>query len=318
MGVTDFLVYTNDCTDNTNALLDRLDEMGMLTRLDNPFNREAGQKPQRGALNDAADQPLVTNADWVIVIDVDEFMNIHIGDGTIDALCAAAGEPNLIAMTWKFFGNGGVHAYEDRPVTQQLTACAPPFIPKPRLGWGFKTMIHRTAPFAKLGVHRPLQLDETRRAEVRWVNGSGQMMPDALVDGNGWRSTKRTVGYDMVTLNHYILRSADSFLVKRERGRINHVDQDQGQHYWSRRNYATETDTRAAAFMADRVAPVLAELKADATLARLHDEAVDWHRARIAHLKAQPDYAALYATITDPDLPDAIYLAEVEEENAGD
>jgi len=318
IGVTDFLVYTNDCTDNTNAVLDRLDAMGILTRLDNPFNREAGQKPQRGALNDAAQHPLVTQADWVIVTDVDEFMNIHVGDGTIDALCAACGEPNLIAMTWKFFGNGGIQSYEDRPITEQFTACAPLFIPKPRLGWGFKTMVHRTAPFAKLGVHRPLALDEDHVDEIRWVNGSGQAMPEALTTGNGWRSTKRTIGYDLVTLNHYILRSAESFLVKRERGRINHVDQDQGQYYWSRRNYSTETDTRAVQFMATRVAPVLAALKSDPELARLHEEAVVWHRDRIAYLKSQPDYVVLYDSITDPDMPDAIYVAEVEAEDEND
>lgn len=40
---------------------------------------------------------------------------------------------------------------------------------------------------------------------------------------NGWRSTIETYGYDLVQLNHYAVRSAESFLVKRDRGRVNHV-----------------------------------------------------------------------------------------------
>jgi hypothetical protein len=34
-------------------------------------------------------------------------------------------------------------------------------------------------------------------------------------------------------------------------------------------------------------------------LARLHAEAVDWHRARIAALKADPDHARVFAEIVE-------------------
>ena len=309
IGVTDFLIYTNGCTDPSNEILDRLQAMGVLTRLDNPFNAEKGQKPQRVALNHAVDHPLVTEADWVIITDVDEFINVHVGDGTLHALIHEMHEPNVIALTWKFFGNGGITAYEDRWITEQFTACAPNFIPKPRLGWGFKAMTHRSAPFSKLGVHRPLILDEDRYDEVRWVNGSGRMAPEELIRGNGWRSTKRTLGYDMVTLNHYILRAAESYLVKRERGRINHVDQDQGAHYWLSRNYASERDERIHAHL-PRARAEHGRLMADPELARLHEVAVAWHRGRIAHLSADPDYRALFETITDPDQKDAMFMAE--------
>ncbi|MGR3513798.1 MAG: glycosyltransferase family 2 protein [Paracoccaceae bacterium] len=306
IGVTHFLVYTNDCDDPTNAVLDRLQALGIVTRKDNPFNKAAGQKPQRGALNDAIDMPVVQEADWVGVIDVDEFVNIHVGDGSFAALLEAAGDPNVISMTWRFFGNQGVHAFEDRWQTEIFTACAPLYIPKPRLGWGFKSFYRPDGPFGKIGVHRPLELDPDRLCEVRWVNGAGRMMPDRVVRKAEWFSRKDTIGYDMVTLNHYVLRSAESFLVKRQRGRINHVDQDQGVSYWCNRNYATETD-RSIQRHLPRAKAVLARLLADADLARLHAEAVAWHRDRIAVLSQEPDYGALYEAITDPSLPDAIW-----------
>ncbi len=317
IGVTHFLIYTNDCDDPTNALLDRLQALGIVTRRDNPFNRAAGQKPQRGALNDAISQKAIQKADWVGVIDVDEFVNIHVGDGTFHALLAESGDPNVISMTWRFFGNRGVHAYEDRWQTEQFTACAPLYIPKPRLGWGFKSFFRPDGPFGKIGVHRPLDLDETRADEVRWVNGAGRVMPERLMTKNEWFSRKDTIGYDMVTLNHYVLRSAESFLVKRQRGRINHVDQDQGVHYWRHRNYATETDLSIQAHL-PRAKAELARLLADAELFQLHQEAVTWHRARIQALLAEPDYRALYDAITDPTQPDAIWRdrSSGEDENA--
>ena len=248
------------------------------------------------------------DADWVGVIDVDEFVNIHVGDGTFRALLSAAHDPNVISMTWRFFGNKGVHAYEDRWQTEQLTACAPLYLPKPRLGWGFKSFFRPDGPFTKLGVHRPLEPDETRIHEVRWVNGAGHLMPERVATRNEWFSRKDTIGYDMVTLNHYVLRSAESFLVKRQRGRINHVDQDQGLAYWAARNYATETDVSIHAHL-PRAQDALAVLLNDETLSRLHGEAVAWHLQRIATLMAEPEYRALYDAITNPNLPDAIWRA---------
>ncbi|WP_322894281.1 MULTISPECIES: glycosyltransferase family 2 protein [unclassified Yoonia] len=315
IGVTHFLVYTNDCTDNTTAILDRLAELGHVTRRDNPWDPASDKKPQHVALQDALDQPAYQRADWVLTIDIDEFVNIHVGDGTFADFFDAAGDPNVVSFTWKFFGNDGVDIYEDKPIMAQFTACAPEFIPKPRLGWGFKSMVHKSAPYTKIGVHRPLDLnDEANLPAVRWVNGSGRAMPEALLTNNGWRSTKRSLGYRLATLNHYILRSADSFLVKRDRGRINHTDQDQGIDYWMRRNYTTETDAR----MQHRLPMMqrqLDRLMADPQLAQLHRDAVAWHKHKIAELKADPDYAALYDAVTQVVRPDAIYITKPEGED---
>ena len=318
IGVKHFLVYTNDCSDNTNEILDRLAALGIVTRLDNPWDPASGKKPQHVALQDALSQPVVKDADWVLTIDVDEFVNIHVGDGTFADLFRACNDPNVISFTWKFFGNDGIDRYEDRPVIEQFTACAPEFIPKPRLGWGFKSMIHRTAPYTKIGVHRPLKIEsDDAVGDVRWVNGSGQQMPEMLLTNNGWRSTKRSLGYRFATLNHYVLRSAESFLVKRERGRINHTEQDQGIDYWTRRNYTTEQDRRMEARLPMMEAQRTALLQ-DAELARLHEDAVTWHKSRIDKLKADPGYAALYASLTEVAYPDAIYLTkpEAEEDDA--
>ncbi len=315
IGVTHFLVYTNDCTDPTNEILDRLAELGHVTRIDNPWKRDSAEKPQHAALKDTVKQKVYSKADWVLTIDVDEFLNIHVGDGTIRTLLEATNWPNVMSFTWKFFGNKGIHEYEDRPIIEQFVRCAPEFIRKPRLGWGFKSIFHTSSPYRKIGVHRPLNPHKHRLDEVRWVNGSGRLMPKANLL-RGWRSTTESLGYRLATLNHYVLRSVDSYLVKRERGRINHTDQDQGVYYWTRRNYATETDDRIHARL-PAMRKMLAGLTADDTLAALHRKAVDWHRARVAGLRADPDYDALYQVLIQDDRPDALYVAKKPDDQPG-
>ncbi len=71
IGVTDFLFYSNDCTDGTDTLLDALAARGIVQHLPNPAQ---GRAYQMEALKDARKQKVVRQADWVWVADVDEFL----------------------------------------------------------------------------------------------------------------------------------------------------------------------------------------------------------------------------------------------------
>ncbi|RAP42999.1 glycosyl transferase family 2 [Rhodovulum viride] len=295
IGVDDILVYTNDCSDGTDRLLALLDRKGLVRHRTNPY-RATGLKPQHAALQAAGNEPVIRDADWIVCMDVDEFINIKTGDGTLAALFAATRGANLISMTWRLFGNADIDGYEDRPVMAQFTLCAPEITRKPHQAWGFKTLFRNQGLFRKLGVHRPKGLEPGRLDEIRWVDGSGRPLPPQMYR-TAWRSTPGTAGYDLVQLNHYALRSAQSFLVKRDRGRVNHVDRDQGLGYWFRMNHNAEEDLsirrRLPAMEAER-----ARLMADPEIAAAHAACVAAHRARIAELMAAPDPAALHAELT--------------------
>jgi Glycosyl transferase family 2 len=301
IGVQDFLIYTNDCTDGTDTMLDLLQSKGFVQHRQNPF-RESGLKPQHAALQAAEGEPLIARADWAICMDVDEFINIRIGDGTLPALFAAmeAALPgaNMIALTWRLFGNADVHAYEDRFLIDQFTMAAPEMVRKPHQAWGFKTLFRTIDIYKKLGVHRPKGLRPDLWDQVRWLNGSGREMPREMFR-NGWRSTTDTYGYDWVSLNHYAVRSAESFLVKRDRGRVNHTDRDQGLNYWFRMNFNMVED-RSIQRMIPLARAEYDRLLADPAIRAAHDAAVAAHRAKIAELRARPDQAAFYAELTGP------------------
>ena len=161
---------------------------------------------------------------------------------------------------------------------------------------GFKTLFRTIDIYRKLGVHRPKGLKPDLWAEVRWINGSGRPMPESMYR-NGWRSSLATYGYDWVQLNHYAVRSAESFLVKRDRGRVNHVDRDQGLNYWFRMNHNAGEDLSIRR-MVPAARAEFDRLMADPEIRVAHEGAVAAHRAKIAELKARPDYAAFYAELT--------------------
>ena len=97
------------------------------------------------------------------------------------------------------------------------------------------------------------------------------------------------------------MRSAESFLVKRDRGRVNHVERDQGLAYWFRMNNNAEEETSICA----RRALLQAEydrLMADPEIAAAHALCVERHRAKIAELKSGAAFARFHADLTGPRL----------------
>jgi hypothetical protein len=93
------------------------------------------------------------------------------------------------------------------------------------------------------------------------------------------------------------VRSAESYLVKRDRGRVNHVDRDQGLSYWFRMNNNAEVSTQIHR-MIPRQREEFDRLMADPEIAAQHHACVTAHRQRIEELKARPDYKALYDEVT--------------------
>jgi hypothetical protein len=294
IGFDDFLIYTNDCSDGTDEMFDLLQAKGYIQHRDNPF-REMNLKPQHAALAAAGNEPIITDAKWATCIDVDEFINIKVGEGTLDDLFKAVPDANMIAMTWRLFGNADVADFHDDLIMRQFTRCAPEYARKPHQAWGFKTLFQNTGIFKKLGVHRPKGLNPQLVDDIMWVNGSGVPLPESMYR-NGWRSTVTTYGYDMVQLNHYAVRSAESFLVKRDRGRVNHVDRDQGLAYWFRMNNNAETETSIQR-MIPKVEKELAKFLADPEIAAMHDHCVQRHRAKIDELRATENYSNFFAEL---------------------
>ena len=298
MGVDNFIIYTNDCTDGTSELLDRLQEMGVLQHRNN--DNWKGNSPQQYALNQSLKEDVIKQAEWVIHIDVDEFINVRCGNGTLADFFDRVPDATNVAMTWRLFGHNGVTKLNDELVIGQFDQAAPKFCPKPHTVWGFKTMMKNIGAYEKISCHRPNKLREGHRTGVKWVNGSGAPMSEGYKD-KGWRSDMRTIGYDLLQLNHYALRSAESFLIKRQRGRALHVDRSIGINYWVRMDWGGNKDVTIQRNI-PRTRAELDRLMADEQLSTLHKAGVAWHRAKADELHGMEEFQELYAQALDTKL----------------
>lgn len=296
IGFSDLVVYTNDCSDGTDDMLIRLEELGLCHHRRNVIPH--GIRPQPSALNYAQDEPVVCNSDWVMVFDADEFVSIKYGDGTLDDLIAAAKaqDANGIVVTWRIFGSGGVVDWSRAPVTEQYLMAAPPTWNK---GWGVKTLFKFDPDYWKLGIHRPKMKTRHIKTEfpdqVKWLNGSGREMEDYF-KFRGWRSITRTVGYDWVQLNHYAVKSVDSYAIRKMRGNVNNKADKYNSDYWALqdRNEVREDTMLRYSTVRNRI---LSQLLSDPVLHRLHHAAVERAESRLAELKQTEAYRELVASL---------------------
>lgn len=290
VGFTDFLVFSNDCGDGTGAMLDRLAGLGCLTHVRNDGPHPEG--PQWAALKAADRHPLRRQADWAMVLDIDEFVNVRIGDGTLAALMAACPGADGFVMTWRMFGNAGVVSIDGRPVLESFTRAAPEVLHWPWRAQMVKTLFRTGGAFRKLGVHRPRSPLPERLAQEVWVDGAGRRLPEAFVRSRLF-TNPGSAPYGLVQLNHYALGSMEGYLVKADRGRANREASAFDMGYWVERNFDTVED-RGILRMAPRSAPILAELRADPVLGPLHAAAQEWRRARFTHLMREERWRSLF------------------------
>ena len=302
VGFSDFLVFSNDCQDGTDTMLDRLQDLGHLThhRNDGPYDQGGIQFT---ALKQAARMKAVKQADWILPLDVDEFVNIHCGDGSLQALLDALPEADAITLTWRLFGNSDVLRYQDQPVSEQFTRCAPEVIHWPWRAAMFKTLYRNNGIYGKPGVHRPRSPDNSRVNSARWFDGEGREL-DAQFRTKRIFSSYGRSNFALAQLNHYPLGAMESYVLKADRGRAVHSDHLLDLDYWIERNFNTDTDTSLSRYGDARRARV-ADLMQDAQLAGLHAQAVTWRHERFRALMQEEPYRALFARLmmTPPSRP---------------
>jgi hypothetical protein len=297
LGFTEIMVYTNDCSDGTDDLLKRLEALDTgVHHRDNVIPE--GMKPHPSMLKAAAEEELIVNSDWLLVLDADEFMVINHPSGTLDGLVADLNAMNAQAMvlTWRIFGSSGIRDWSREPITDQFTRAAPEFWNK---GWGTKTLLKFDPKYLRLGMHRPIiksQHKDTDYPEsVLWVNGSGRPLEEWF-KFRGWRSIRRTVGYDWGQINHYAIKSMAAYSLRKFRGNANLKKDKYNADYWSLQDRNEVEDTRIFRHRARR-AEIMAALLSDPEVRRLHEAAHDRAEARLAEYRQSPDYLAYVANL---------------------
>tara|TARA_R110002094_G_scaffold49275_2_gene61025 strand:- start:4599 stop:5618 length:1020 start_codon:yes stop_codon:yes gene_type:complete len=310
IGVTDFLFYSNDCSDATDTLLDKLQEHGIVAHLPNPATN---RNYQMQALKAARRHPLIKNADWVWVADVDEFLNIHVGDHTIPALIDACQRPRAISITFQFFASDGIETYEDAPVISQFLHSHNPDIWCAETAIEVKSLVRGDFPLDYYGAHRPFHDDA--KEQPAWTDGSGRAVPAPFrrcANKRRIRAFPAKGARQFATLNHYALRSLDSYLVKNDRGDVNREHRAFDDTYWRERNDAAYFDDSILRY-AESLRAQMDRLKALPGVGALHEEAVGLHKAKRDALLAQDSYREMQTQLRGANRYSAAEAAIIEE-----
>lgn len=293
IGFDAFLIFSNDCNDGTSELLDAVQStFGFVShfRNDEVVNKPGRRHndPQRRAYRWASQMSAVHDADYVMVLDSDEFLAIKPGAGRLADLYRSTGPFDAMSVTWRLFGCNGVYDFEDRLVIEQFTHARPDKRPKEVQKWAVKTLF-RPNDLRVLGVHQPKfgSLDTSATQSIRWVNGSGHPVTECFFK-HSWRVNRKNHGSDLAEIHHYALRSVEGFLMKRQRGSANTTNSNRvNGAYFRNFNHNEERVSTLDRWIEPVRSRVESWLGLHPQLLNLHTKTVAYHKQEIRHLAGE-------------------------------
>jgi hypothetical protein len=199
-------------------------------------------------------------------------------------------------MQWRLFGHNDEVAVRDILVTETFTHAIPATANYPISASLCKTLFKPYGPFRSFGVHRPQQTPLAKARRPIYVDGSGAFLDqDFAMDEKRISFFGTTPARELVEINHYAVKSAAAFLLKRERGLPNRkkpIDLS----YWVDRNFNTVEDTSISAMLPATKA-VLEELLFMPGVKALHAACVAHHQRKFDEIILDPDTHALMTKI---------------------
>ncbi|MBA4489467.1 glycosyltransferase family 2 protein [Paracoccus sp. S1E-3] len=211
-------IASNDCSDGTDLLLDVLDANGIVTHTRNPL--KPGDVPQhRGYARIRRKHHFDADADWIMVLDADEFLYVAQGAGRVGDLTAlAAPEVDVIALNAMNFGTSEGMEWRPGRVTRQFTRRLPE---NARQNGPVKCLSRGRGRWRGLHNHYPIGFQGAGDA-VRYMraNGAEESFP---VAGRTWDYLRNVpadrITHELAWYNHYPIKSIDAYMMRRKRGR---------------------------------------------------------------------------------------------------
>jgi hypothetical protein len=286
IGFTDIVICTNQCVDGSPALLDRLQDMALVTHV--PVALQPDDKPQLASYARAERLPVLGMADWAMVLDADEFLNVHVGHGRVTDLIDAAPDATAFLINWRIFGNSGHQHWKPASVTERFTKAAPR---DHGVNFSYKTLFTRIDAYGcKLMPHQPRYPDAARHGELRYVDGGGRVLPAYFHDESRdsfLQSEPGTVSWDLAQVNHYNTRSTEDYVVKHHRGGgLNMAwERDESWPVFNRNEEVDLTISRHSA----RTAVLMDRWLSDEELRLRHERCCELYGAHIRALMQNPD-----------------------------
>lgn len=294
VGFESILIFSNDCDDHTDRILDRLDEMGLIKHCPNPKGIFAQLGVwQVAALRYATIFNMYIDAQWILTVDVDEFLEITPGEHRLGDLLDQSPDFDLMSFTVVGYNSSNIKHIGDGLVQDKFLQ---PQIDIKQLDSAeskkkaaVKTLMRNGINGAMFRNHRP-KIDNFSKTDRVWLNGAGKAMPPEFTDQkvNLFAAEK---SFGLAHVNHHSLRSMESFMVKADRGdavnegrlglddaRISKV-----MTYWKERNVGLDVAKRSPK-RPSGYTEIYTRLTSDPALKAMHEKALSAHNQKIERL----------------------------------
>lgn len=236
IGFDRVFVATNDCSDGTDTMLDRLAEIDAVHHIRNDV--PPGTAPQVAGMSRILAHPAMAGIDWLLHCDADEFLDVTVGTGRVADLTAAispADDPaDVIALCWQPMGSGGLKDWPGGSVIETFTRTAR----NARRDSERHKSLFRPALFAAAIDHMP---KSPRRDSLMLKDSAGtRLNPRALfhpTHSQFRRNGDIPLTWANARIRHYAVKSEDIFLMKNIRGDGMGIASDKyhlGSLFWKR------------------------------------------------------------------------------------
>lgn len=274
LGFDQIIVASNDCSDGTDRLLAALAEAGFIQHVENEV--KAGEIPQHAGYAKIRKRHDIDAADWLMMLDADEFLNVHLGEGRVaDLTRHVAPEVDVIALNGMFFSASPHLNWQAGRVCEMFQAHIPI---KHKANAALKTLTRAPARFKEIHNHSLVNLKQKAALCVLWGDGTTTLTEAEVPLWKQLRnSAVQAVSHRLAQYNHYGLKTWDSFSLRalRGRGAVAATTADNARHtkdYYDERNLVAGQDASIARYGAE-VEAKLAEMLAHDKIRRRHRRA---------------------------------------------
>jgi hypothetical protein len=289
VGFTDIIVCSNDCTDGSDKLLDAFDAAGEATHIRHAPGPD--RKPQLNAAAIAIERGLFRDGDWVMWLDLDEFLFVQHGDHRVDDLIAQIGEARMVALAWRHFGDSGNKTWPGRHISDRFFMAEKRRHSRPPQ---CKTLFRFGPEIVGLQLHRPVLADGTTPETYFGIGGNRRPLSERFYNTRRDPPWSRIDDFEKVyrlgQVLHFAGRTPDLFVEKkvmRGRGYRESSLGPNNRHALATRLNPNEVEERGHLALEGETLAEMARLFALPGIAD-HCRAIEWFSFDPAEVSGQP------------------------------